>query len=62
MLVVMASMIARIFVALILLIGVLLLLPVSASAVLGSFFVMFTMGLVAEVLILHRRAAAATDK
>lgn len=61
MVVVVASMIARIFVALIFLIGILLLLPVSATAFLGSFFVMFIIGLIAEVLILHRRAAAVKD-
>ena len=61
MLVVVATMVARIFVALIFLIGILLLLPVSATAFLGSFFVTFIIGLIAEVLILHRRAPAVRD-
>ena len=55
MLLVVSTMMLRIFIALILLIGILLTLPVSDVAFLGSFFVIFAIGLIAEVWTLHRR-------
>lgn len=55
MLLVVSTMILRMFIALILLIGVMLTLPVSDSAFLGSFFMIFAIGLVAEIWALHRR-------
>lgn len=53
-LVVVGAMMLRMFVALAFLAGVLLMLPVSDVAFLGSFFVIFGIGLVAEISTLHR--------
>ena len=58
LLIVVATMFIRMFVALIFLAGILLLLPVTASVFLGSFFVMFIIGLIAEIWLINRRGAA----
>lgn len=55
MVIVVASMLIRILVALVCLIGMVLLLPVAPTALLGSFFVMFIVGLAIEVWLLHDR-------
>ena len=55
MLLVVSTMMLRMFIALILLVGIVLTLPVTDVAFLGSFFVIFAIGLVAEVWALHRR-------
>lgn len=53
--VVVGAMMLRMFIALAFLAGVLLMLPVSDFAFLGSFFAIFGIGLVIEVSALHRR-------
>lgn len=53
-LIVVSAMMLRMFVALLFLAGILLMLPVSDVAFLGSFFVIFGIGLVAEISTLHR--------
>lgn len=58
MLIVVTAMLARILLALILLIGIVLLLPVSPNAFLGSFFVLFVVGLILEVWFLHEHKSA----
>lgn len=55
MVIVVTSMLIRMLIALICLIGIVLLLPVAPTALLGSFFVMFIVGLCAEVWLLHQR-------
>ena len=55
MLLVVSTMMLRMFVALILLIGILMTLPVSDIAFLGSFFVIFVLGLAMEIRMLHGR-------
>lgn len=60
MLIVVTTMLLRIFVALVVLIGIMMLLPVAPTALLGSFFVMFLVGLAAEVWILHRKGSGRT--
>ncbi len=57
LLIVVAAMTARILVALTVLVAVLLLLPVAPTAFLGSFFVMFILGLAVEIWFLHSREA-----
>jgi hypothetical protein len=57
MLIVVATMLLRISIALIVLVGIIMLLPVTPTAVMGSFFVMFIVGLVVEIFVLHRRDA-----
>lgn len=52
--IVVTTMLLRILLAMILLIGIMLLLPVSPTAVLGSFFVVFIIGLMFEVWFLHQ--------
>ncbi len=61
MLLVVSTMMLRMFIALVLLIGILLTLPVSDVAFLGSFFVIFVIGLTSEVWTLHRRQKAAEE-
>ncbi len=61
MLVVVATMMVRIFVALVVLVGVIVLLPVTPTALMGSFFVIFVAGMTAEIWLLHRRGSARTD-
>lgn len=51
------AMIIRIIIALALLVGIMLLLPVVPTAFLGSFFLMFVIGLVFEVYLLHKWGA-----
>lgn len=60
MLIVVATMLLRIFIVLIVLVGIILLLPVTPTALMGSFFVMFIAGLGIEIWILHRRGSATT--
>ena len=55
MLLVVSTMMLRMFIALILLIGIMMTLPVSDVAFLGSFFVVFVFGLAAEIRMLHQR-------
>lgn len=55
MLLLVSTMVLRLVVALVLLVGILLMLPVSESAFLGSFFVVFVLGLVLEIWTLHQR-------
>lgn len=59
MLIVVGTMFMRVLLALILLIGILLLLPVSPTAFLGSFFVIFVIGLILEVWVLHQGRSGA---
>lgn len=54
MLIVIGTMVIRIFAALVVLVVILLLLPVRPTALVGSFFVMFVVGLAVEVWILLR--------
>ncbi|MEX0601356.1 MAG: hypothetical protein WD423_08355 [Rhodothermales bacterium] len=60
LLIVVSAMMLRIVVALAALVAVMLLLPVAPTAFLGSFFVMFIVGLVLEVWVFHSREAADT--
>lgn len=55
--IVIGSMVLRLTVASAALVAILLLLPVAPSAFLGSFFVMFLVGLVVEVWLFHTREA-----
>ena len=55
MLLVVSTMMLRMFIALILLIGIMVTLPVSDAAFLGSFFVIFVVGLAMEIRMLHQR-------
>jgi len=55
MMIVMGGMMARLFVAIIILTLVLLFAPVNKMAFLLGFFVIFVIGLTAEVLTLHRQ-------
>ena len=55
MLIVVGAMMLRMFIALVLLAVVLLMLPVANAVFLGGFFVVFGIGLVIEVVTLHRR-------
>lgn len=61
MLVVVTTMLIRLLLALVILIGILLLLPVSPTAFLGSFFVVFVVGLILEIWFLHRNTPASDD-
>lgn len=54
-LIVVGMMMIRLLVALVFLVGILVWLPVSDVAFLGSFFVIFVIGLVTEVWMLHKR-------
>lgn len=54
MLLLVSTMMLRLVIALLLLLGILLLLPVSDVAFLGSFFVIFAIGLIIEIRTLHR--------
>lgn len=58
MIIVVTTMLIRISLALVFLIGIMLTLPVASMAFLGSFFVVFVMGLVLEVWFLHRNTSA----
>lgn len=58
MIIVVTTMLIRISLALVVLIGILLTLPVASMAFLGSFFVVFVIGLVLEVRFLHRNTSA----
>lgn len=62
LLIVVATMFVRMFVALIFIAGIMLLLPVLPSAFLGSFFVMFVIGLIAEIWLINRRGPAADGR
>ena len=64
MLLVVSTMMLRMLVALILLIGILITLPVSDVAFLGSFFVIFVFGLAMEIRTLHlqQRGASSSDE
>ncbi len=55
LLVVVGAMMLRMLIALVILIVVVLMLPVSDAAFLGSFFVIFAVGIAAEISMLHRR-------
>lgn len=57
--IVVGSMLLRMFVALIVVTLILVLAPVSDIAFIGAFFLVFMLGLAAEVVMLHRRTAAA---
>ncbi len=57
--IVVTTMLIRILLALIVLVGAMLLLPVSPTAFLGSFFVMFIIGLILEVVFLHQNSPGA---
>lgn len=61
MLIVVATMLLRICIALVALVGVMMLLPVTPTAVMGSFFVMFIGGLTVEIILLHRRGATTRE-
>lgn len=61
MAIVVTTMLIRILLALIILIGITLLLPVSPTAFLGSFFVVFVIGLILEVWFLHEQTLARDD-
>lgn len=61
MLIVVVTMMLRIFVVLVVLAGMIVLLPVTPRALVGSFFVIFFVGLAAEVWLLHRQNSARTD-
>jgi len=58
MMIVMGGMVARLFVAVIILTLVLLFAPVHSMAFLGGFFVVFVIGLTIEILTLHRQQQA----
>lgn len=58
LLIVVSAMMLRIVLALGALVAVMLLLPVAPTAFLGSFFVMFIVGLVLEVWVFHARETA----
>lgn len=58
MMILMGGMVARIFVTIIILTIVLLLTPVNKMTFLAGFFVVFTLGLTAEIVVLHRRQQA----
>ena len=55
MMLVLGGMVARIFVTLILLTLILLLTSLDSTALLAGFFIVFTIGLTAETIILHRQ-------
>lgn len=58
MAVMVGGILARMFTALLLFVLVLVLLPVSERAFIGSFFGVFVLCLILEVALLHRRANA----
>lgn len=58
LMIVMGGMVARIFVTLILLTGILLLTSLDSRALLAGFFIVFAIGLTAETIILHRRQSS----
>ncbi|MDA1029538.1 MAG: hypothetical protein O3B41_10880 [Bacteroidetes bacterium] len=58
MMLVMGGMVARIFVTLILLTGILLLTSLDSTALLVGFFIVFAIGLTFETIILHRRQSS----
>lgn len=62
MIIVVTTMLIRIVLALVALIGIMLLLPVSPAAFMGSFFVIFVIGLILEMLFLHRNTPGADDR
>lgn len=57
-----ATMIVRVFVALIILVGIVLLLPVTLTAFLGSFFVVFVIGLGFEVWYLQTYGPVSAER
>lgn len=61
MMIVMGGMVARIFVALIILTLTLLFAPVNQLAFLMGFFVVFVIGLTLEIVMLHQSQNAVTD-
>ncbi len=58
MMIVLGGMMARMFIALITVVLILLLLPVEQTALIGSFFGVFIIGMIVEVLHLRRLSAA----
>ena len=62
MMIVMGGMVARMFVALIILALVLVFAPIHKTAFLLGFFVVFVIGLTYEILTLHRQQQAASEE
>lgn len=62
MMIVMGGMVARMFVALIILTLVLIFAPIHKTAFLLGFFVVFLIGMTIEILTLHRQQQAASEK
>ncbi|MDA0874418.1 MAG: hypothetical protein O3C45_05070 [Bacteroidetes bacterium] len=61
MMIVMGGMVARMFVALIILTLVLVFAPIHKTAFLLGFFVVFLIGMTIEILTLHRHQQAASE-
>lgn len=55
MIVLVSTMVLRLAITLVFLAGIIVLLPVTDSAFLGSFFVIFAIGLAVEIRTLHQR-------
>lgn len=62
MMIVMGGMVARLFVALIILTLILVFAPIHKVAFLLGFFVIFTIGLTLEIVTLHRQQQAISQQ